>query len=135
MRGNVVKVLARARVDACGLKTDAIMTKPILSCRLGAVCYVLWGCLHLHLWCSAAIGVLAGAGAWAAATLAAALVVAINLLLRPLVQNISRRPLASLEMPSGYVVSVVCKGAEEAHVRALMLQRAWSRRLHGWCRR
>jgi putative Mg2+ transporter-C (MgtC) family protein len=74
------------------------------------------------LWCSAAVGLLAGVGAWPQATLAAALVVAINLLLRPLVQHISRQPLASVELPGGYVVSVVCAGATEAHVRALMLQ-------------
>jgi putative Mg2+ transporter-C (MgtC) family protein len=74
------------------------------------------------LWCSAAIGVLAGAGAWAEATLATALVIGINLLLRPLVQGISRQPLTSVELPSGYCVSVVCKGDQEAHIRTLMLQ-------------
>jgi putative Mg2+ transporter-C (MgtC) family protein len=74
------------------------------------------------LWCSAAIGVLAGAGAWQHATLAATLVVGVNLLLRPLVQRISRQPLTSVELPSGYVVSVVCQGEREAYVRALMLQ-------------
>jgi putative Mg2+ transporter-C (MgtC) family protein len=73
------------------------------------------------LWCSAAIGVLAGVGAWAQAVLAAALVVGVNLLLRPLVQRISRQPLTSVESPSGYVVNVVCKGEQEAHVRALVL--------------
>lgn len=74
------------------------------------------------LWCSAAIGVLAGAGAWRPAALATALVVAVNLLLRPLVQRISRQPLTSVELPSGYVVTVVCRDAQEAHVRALMMQ-------------
>ena len=74
------------------------------------------------LWCSAAIGVLAGAGAWREAALASALVVGVNLLLRPLVQRISRQPLTSVELPSGYLVNVICKGETEAHVRALMLQ-------------
>lgn len=74
------------------------------------------------LWCSAAIGVLAGAGAWRPAALATALVVGVNLLLRPLVQRISQQPLTSVELPSGYVVTVVCRGDQEAHVRALMLQ-------------
>jgi putative Mg2+ transporter-C (MgtC) family protein len=74
------------------------------------------------LWCSAAVGLLAGVGAWPQATLAAALVVGVNLLLRPLVQHISRQPLASVELPGGYVVSVICAGNTEAHVRALMLQ-------------
>jgi putative Mg2+ transporter-C (MgtC) family protein len=74
------------------------------------------------LWCSAAVGLLAGSGAWETAALAALLVVGINLLLRPLVRRISREPLASTELPSVYVVTVVCKGDDEAHVRAQMLQ-------------
>jgi putative Mg2+ transporter-C (MgtC) family protein len=56
------------------------------------------------------------------ASVAAALVIAVNLLLRPLVQRINRQPLASAELQSGYVVNVVCKGDREAHVRALLLQ-------------
>ena len=74
------------------------------------------------LWCSAAVGVLAGGGALPYASAAAALVIAVNLLLRPLVQRINRQPLASAELQSGYVVNVVCKGDREAHVRALLLQ-------------
>jgi putative Mg2+ transporter-C (MgtC) family protein len=41
---------------------------------------------------SAAVGLLAGAGALAYALLAALMVIAINLLLRPLVERINRRP-------------------------------------------
>jgi putative Mg2+ transporter-C (MgtC) family protein len=74
------------------------------------------------LWCSAAVGVLAGGGALPYAAIAAAMVIAVNLLLRPLVQRINRQPLTSAELPSGYVVNVVCKGDREAHVRALLLQ-------------
>jgi putative Mg2+ transporter-C (MgtC) family protein len=74
------------------------------------------------LWCSAAVGVLAGGGALPYAAIAAAMVIAVNLLLRPLVQRINRQPLNSAELPSGYVVNVVCKGDREAHLRALLLQ-------------
>jgi putative Mg2+ transporter-C (MgtC) family protein len=74
------------------------------------------------LWCSAAVGVLAGGGALAYAALAAALVIAVNLLLRPLVQRINRQPLTTTELQSTYVVNVVCRGDNEAHVRALLLQ-------------
>jgi putative Mg2+ transporter-C (MgtC) family protein len=74
------------------------------------------------LWCSAAVGVLAGGGAVSYAAIAAAMVIAVNLLLRPLMQRINRQPLTSAEMQSGYVVNVVCKGEGEAHVRALLLQ-------------
>jgi putative Mg2+ transporter-C (MgtC) family protein len=74
------------------------------------------------LWCSAAVGVLAGGGALAYAALAASMVIAVNLLLRPLVQRINLQPLASADPQSGYVVNVVCRGDGEAHVRALLLQ-------------
>src|ERR1700734_593359 len=74
------------------------------------------------LWCSAAVGVLAGGGALWYAAMAASMVIAVNLLLRPLVQRINRQPFASAELQSGYVVNVVCRGDSEAHVRALLLQ-------------
>lgn len=73
------------------------------------------------LWCSAAVGVLAGGGARSYAAIAAAMVIGVNLLLRPLVERINRQPMASTELHSAYVVNVVCKGEGEAHVRALLL--------------
>jgi putative Mg2+ transporter-C (MgtC) family protein len=82
------------------------------------------------LWCSAAIGMLAGIGAWPYALLATLLVVAVNLLLRPLVERIRRQPLTSLELPSSYVVSVVCKNEQEAHIRALMMHGLTHASLH-----
>ena len=74
------------------------------------------------LWCSAAVGVLAGGGALPYAALAAGMVIVVNLLLRPLVQRINRQPLATAEAPSRYLVNVVSRGDGEAHVRALLLQ-------------
>jgi len=74
------------------------------------------------LWCSAAIGVLAGAGYPPYATVATGFVVFINLLLRPIVSFINRQPLTSTELEIGYLISVTCRGPEEAHVRALLLQ-------------
>ena len=74
------------------------------------------------LWCSAAVGVLAGGGALPYAALAAGMVIVVNLLLRPLVQRINRQPLATAEAPSRYVVNVVSRGDGEAHVRAMLLQ-------------
>jgi len=74
------------------------------------------------LWCSAAVGVLAGGGALPYAALAAGMVIVVNLLLRPLVQRINRQPLAAAEAPSRYLVNVVSRGDGEAHVRALLLQ-------------
>ena len=74
------------------------------------------------LWCSAAIGVLAGAGYLAYAALATGFVVFVNLLLRPIVSFINRQPLVSTELEIGYAVSLTCRAPDEAHVRALLLQ-------------
>lgn len=83
------------------------------------------------LWCSAAIGVLCGAGLQWHAALAAGFVMLVNLLLRPVVAWINRHlPQASAEAEAVYSVSVVCRGAEEAHVRALLLQGLTTGRLH-----
>jgi putative Mg2+ transporter-C (MgtC) family protein len=71
------------------------------------------------LWCSAAVGILAGGGYPLFAVLAAAAVVGVNLILRPLVNAINRQPMDGVEAATSYVVTVICKSAEEAHVRAL----------------
>jgi putative Mg2+ transporter-C (MgtC) family protein len=74
------------------------------------------------LWCSAAIGVIAGASFPLYAAVATAFVVFVNLLLRPIVNFINRQPLTSTELEIGYVVSVTCRSPDEAHIRALLLQ-------------
>src|SRR5215472_14851019 len=72
------------------------------------------------LWCSAAVGVLAGAGYASYAAIATAFVVFVNLLLRPIVSFINRQPLVSTELEIGYVVSITCRSPDEAHIRALL---------------
>jgi putative Mg2+ transporter-C (MgtC) family protein len=74
------------------------------------------------LWCSAAVGLLAGSGHLLHATLATMFVVLINLILRPVVRIINRQPVAQGETDVRYNVRVVCRNPEEAHVRALLLQ-------------
>jgi putative Mg2+ transporter-C (MgtC) family protein len=74
------------------------------------------------LWCTGAVGLLSGAGYWRHAALAAGLVVGVNLLLRPLVTLVNRQPLESAEIETSYVVSVTCRGAEEAKIRSLLVQ-------------
>jgi putative Mg2+ transporter-C (MgtC) family protein len=73
------------------------------------------------LWCSAAIGVIAGAGYPLYAAIATGFVVFVNWLLRPIVSFINRQPLMSSELETGYLVSVTCRSPDEAHVRALLL--------------
>jgi putative Mg2+ transporter-C (MgtC) family protein len=73
------------------------------------------------LWCSAMVGTFAGAGYWWPSVAAAALVIATNLLLRPLVRRLNRRVLISGDVETQYAVEITCTGAEEAHVRSLVL--------------
>lgn len=74
------------------------------------------------LWCSAAVGLLSGSGHPLHALVAAAFVILVNLLLRPVVRLINRQPIAQAETDFHYKVRVVCRSPEEAHVRALLLQ-------------
>ncbi len=74
------------------------------------------------LWCSAAVGLLAGSGHPLHAALATVFVVFVNLTLRPLVRIINRQPIAQAETDFHYSVRVVCRNPEEAHIRALLLQ-------------
>ena len=61
------------------------------------------------LWCSCAVGLLAGAGHWSRAILAAGLVAGVNLVLRPLVRLINRQPLETAEIETSYIVTVTCR--------------------------
>ncbi len=74
------------------------------------------------LWCSGAVGLLAGAGFWRHAILAVILVTIVNLLLRPLVRLINRQPIETAEIETSYLVIAVCRAPEEARVRALIAQ-------------
>lgn len=82
------------------------------------------------LWCSAAVGILAGAGALSFATLVASLVILVNLLLRPLVNRINRQSITTTELDAGYAITIVCRGDQEAHVRALRLQGLAANSMH-----
>ena len=74
------------------------------------------------IWCSAAIGVLAGSGYAPYAAVATGFILFVNLLLRPVVAFINRQPLMAAEIEIGYLVSLTCRGPDETHVRALLLQ-------------
>lgn len=82
------------------------------------------------LWCAAAIGLLSGAGEYLLATAVTSLVVFVNLALRPLARRLDRQPIATTELVACFVVEIVCRAPEEAHVRALMLQGFATSQLH-----
>lgn len=75
------------------------------------------------IWCSGAVGVLAGAGYVAEAALGAVLVVVAHVALRPLARQLDRMPATEeSEVLTIYRFLVVCHSAEEAHIRALVVQ-------------
>lgn len=74
------------------------------------------------LWCSAAVGALAGSGFWAAAAITTAVVVMTNTALRPLGPLIERHQAAGTELEVSYQVIVTCHDRDEPHLRTLLLQ-------------
>ncbi len=74
------------------------------------------------LWCSAAVGLLAGDGFIAYGALGAALVIGANVVLRPLVKAINRQPVDDSEVDRSYEAYVVCNVAAEPKVRAILME-------------
>ena len=74
------------------------------------------------LWCAAGVGLLAGIGAWPFAVLMTAMVVFINLGLRPLVRWLKRHTKAGVPVTRSYRVMLNCAGDKEAAMRALLLR-------------
>lgn len=75
------------------------------------------------LWCSAAVGVMAGMGYAVHAILITGVVLIAHLALRPLAGWINRQPVDEhSEVESTYALAAVCQQEDEAQVRALLLQ-------------
>ena len=76
------------------------------------------------LWCSAAVGASAGAGAAFTASILAGLVIITNLFVRSLIGLIDRRTygIAIAEDDMHYTLRITCPAAEEARIRAQLLQ-------------
>lgn len=74
------------------------------------------------LWCSAAVGALAGAGLFDVAAVGTAVVLAANVVLRQVGRAVDRRPDTGDETTAHYTFLAVAKDEAEAHVRALLVQ-------------
>lgn len=74
------------------------------------------------LWCAAAVGLVAGIGAWEYALLLTACVVFVNLGLRPLVKFLKKHTKAGVPIGRAFRVDLTCAAAEEAAMRALLLR-------------
>ena len=73
------------------------------------------------LWCSAMVGAFAGGGFVIQSVVASALIIAANLVLRPLVRLLRWRAMTATDVETQYTVKVTTTNTEEAHVRSLLL--------------
>ncbi len=74
------------------------------------------------LWCSAGVGLLAGAGAWPFALLLTAFVVFINLGLRPFVKILKKYTAAGMPITRNWRIVLSAPASDEAVIRALVLK-------------
>ncbi len=74
------------------------------------------------LWCSAAVGALAGAGLYPVAAAGTAVVLAANIVLRSAGRMVDRRPSSGDETTTYYTFRAVSRDEAEAHIRAPLVQ-------------
>jgi putative Mg2+ transporter-C (MgtC) family protein len=74
------------------------------------------------LWCSAAVGLLAGEGYALYGMLAAVLVISANTLLRPIVRAINRQPIDSIEEAQQYLITIDCRAARANDTRSQFVE-------------
>jgi putative Mg2+ transporter-C (MgtC) family protein len=75
------------------------------------------------IWCSAAVGVLSGAGYVPAAAIGAAFILLAHLVLRPVARRLDRLPATTdTEVETIYEFRAICRARDEAHIRALVVQ-------------
>jgi putative Mg2+ transporter-C (MgtC) family protein len=72
------------------------------------------------MWASAAVGTLAGVGAYPEAAVGAAFILAVNVVLRPVGRRINRGTTAGAEVIALYSIDVSCPHENEARVRSLI---------------
>jgi putative Mg2+ transporter-C (MgtC) family protein len=81
------------------------------------------------LWCSAMVGALCGNGMWQSGGVAAGLVLAANIVLRPVANWLNTRVQSGNEVECRYSVSLVCAPQDAPHVRAALLRAMRANRL------
>src|SRR6201996_534821 len=81
------------------------------------------------LWCAAAVGVLCGSGHYGPALAGTIAVLAANTVLRELSRMINATPVASADLVREYVITVVCREADEIHIRTLLSNSMYSQPL------
>ncbi|MBC8945298.1 MULTISPECIES: MgtC family protein [Xenorhabdus] len=75
------------------------------------------------LWCSAGIGVLCGLGQYWSASIATAIILSANILLREAAQRINAQPQQlALDLEQCYKIQIICDIGDEILIRTLILQ-------------
>lgn len=74
------------------------------------------------LWCSAAVGLIAGSGAAVYAIMATSMVIFVNLGLRPLVKWLKRKTRAGVPLTQDYRIMLSCQTSNLTTVRSLVMQ-------------
>ncbi len=74
------------------------------------------------LWCSAAVGLLAGEGFALYGALGAVLVIGANTPLRPIVRAINRQPIDSTEEEQHYLITIDCRAAQASEIRSQLVE-------------
>ncbi|PHM29376.1 Mg transport ATPase protein C [Xenorhabdus budapestensis] len=75
------------------------------------------------LWCSAGIGVLCGLGQYWSASIATAIILSANILLREAAQRINAQPQQqSLDLKQRYKIRIICDISDEILIRTLIRQ-------------
>lgn len=74
------------------------------------------------LWCSAAVGSLAGAGMYSLAGVGTVAIIIANVALRPLARRLNRHPTGGDEIGVEYRLQAICAQSAETHIRTLLIQ-------------
>jgi putative Mg2+ transporter-C (MgtC) family protein len=74
------------------------------------------------IWCSAAIGAICGLGDLLHALILAGAVLCANIVLRPIAYRLHPAQAVGEEQEVDYALELICRPADEAHMRALLLQ-------------
>ncbi|HKU00486.1 MAG TPA: MgtC/SapB family protein [Paraburkholderia sp.] len=78
------------------------------------------------LWCSAAVGVLCGAGHYVPALAGTGVVLITNTLLREVSRIINQAPVSNADLVSIYELTVVCREEDEIHIRTVLSNSMYS---------
>ncbi|SMG59668.1 MgtC/SapB family protein [Paraburkholderia susongensis] len=78
------------------------------------------------LWCSAAVGVLSGAGHYGPALAGTVIVLLTNTVLREVSRMINSTPVANADLVRVYMLTIVCREADEIHIRTAISNSMYS---------